>query len=411
MSGHERSDSPDFPESPKSPGALEDVGLTWPADFTADEKQFAAEMRELFPIEDEVLPPLYVQTLLDDELRAPLGRGYTRRLAERVMRRLGLPNRSLTPRRGILGLMEGVSLHAMTEPVRRAGTPVIAALSLLMALVIGTVYLATPSFAEGLRLLLGQTGAQQLNGYPANVTKSQKPTKSPRQASKPSAPMPVFWLGPVLGGYSYMGMSLIDQQDWSNGPLVEIQYALTQPVTDQPPTLLPASTNGQAAHLSPGGSGLLDIREFQVSSAYKAVLLAVQDGSATPMSVNGEPAVYVDGMWIVTQGGRKMWQSGTRSMLIFQHDGVIFWITGDQRDGMNAYSLTQVASALMQTSLATLRPNRLSTHFSPTSPDADLRPPLGANSDVLDVIERGSDSNAPTSEFVTLNMPDLSLMN
>ena len=63
-------------------------------------------------------------------------------------------------------------------------------------------------------------------------------------------------------------------------------------------------------------------------------------------SVNGQPAVYVDGMWVVSQGGRKTWQSGTRSMLIFERDGVIFWITGDQRDGMTAYPLTQIASAL-----------------------------------------------------------------
>ena len=185
-------------------------------------------MRELFPIEDEVLPPLYVQTLLDDELRAPLSRGYTRKLTYRVMRRLELPRRALTPRRGPLGLPEGTTLRAVAEPVRRAGMPVLAALSLLMALVIGSVYLATPSFAEGLRLLLGQTGAQQLDSYPTNVAKPEKPVNARSMGTSQSAPMPDFWLGPVVGEYSYMGMSLLDQQDWSNGPVLDIQYSLSQ---------------------------------------------------------------------------------------------------------------------------------------------------------------------------------------
>lgn len=407
MSGYERSDSPNLPNKhPESSDVQMDSGRAWPEDFTPEEKRFAAELRELFPIEDEVLPPLYVQTLLDDELRAPLSKGYARRLSYRVMRRLGLPGRTLPLRQRLLGLPEGETLGAMLEPVRRAGMPVIAALSLLMALVLGSVYLATPSFAEGLRLLLGQTGAQQLDSYPMNVAKAAKPLA---KGSPPSPPMPVFWLGQVRGAYSYMGMSLLDQQDWSSGPVLDIQYSLTLPTTPASQAQTPSSQapTGQGA----AGSGLLDIREFQLSSAYKAVLLAVQNGSATMTTVNGEPAVYVDGMWVVTQGGRKMWQSGTRSMLIFERAGVIFWITGDQRDGMTEYPLTQIASALTLTSLTTLRPNRLSTRLNGADPDASVRAPLGANSDVLDVIERGDGSNTPASKFVTLNMPAPALMN
>jgi hypothetical protein len=422
MSGYERSDSsPVFPERPEE--EREDSGRLWPEDFSPEEKRFADELRELFPIEDEVLPPLYVQTLLDDELRAPLGRGYTRKLIYRVMRRLDLPTRPLTPRRGFLGLPEGTTLRSVTEPVRRAGTPVIAALSLLMALVLGTVYLATPSFAEGLRLLLGQTGAQQLESYPANVADASHPVKPRTQAS---AAMPMFWLGPALGRYSYIGMGLLDQQDWSNGQVLDIQYSLTQPaIQEQAQTgandANSASGTGDANSVSgasgqkPGaqtsGSGLLDIREFQVSNAYSAVLLVVQDGSATMTSVNGQPAVYVDGMWVVTQGGRKMWQRGTRSMLIFERDGVIFWITGDQRDGMTEYPLTRIAAALTPTSLTTLRPNRLTTRLTGVDPDANLREPLGVNTDVLDVIARGDGERAPASKFVTLSMPALNLMN
>jgi hypothetical protein len=110
MSGFERSDSPELPEVHE---AQEDDGRAWPEDFSPEERQFAAELRELFPIEDEVLPPLYVQTLLDDELRAPLSKGYTRKLIYRVMRRLDLPPRPLAPRRWPLWLPEGITLRAL----------------------------------------------------------------------------------------------------------------------------------------------------------------------------------------------------------------------------------------------------------------------------------------------------------
>ncbi|HEX9038232.1 MAG TPA: hypothetical protein VF808_14715 [Ktedonobacterales bacterium] len=401
MSGYRRSNSPEHPERPDGQEA-QDAGLLWPADFTLEEQQFAKELRELFPIEEEILPPLYVQTLLDDDLRAPLRKGYTRRLISHVMRRLDLP-RTLTPPRSGLRRLEGLTLRAVTEPVRRAGAPVIAAFSLLMALVIGSVYLATPSFAEGLRLLLGQTGAQQLTKYP---TVTALPRQHARQ-STPNASMPLFWLGLVYDNYSFLGMSQNDQQDWSNGPVIDIQYLLTAPPQQSQPATASAqsATSAKTDATTQGGSGLLDIREFQISSADSAVLLAVRDGSATMTSVNGQSAVYVDGMWTQAHGGLKTWQSGTRSMLIFERQGVIFWITGDQRDGLTSYALTQIAAGLIPTSLSALRPNRLTARFGSGAPDADLRASLGANTDVLEVIAHGDGSDAPASTFVTLNLP------
>lgn len=423
MSGHERSESQEHREPPEDQAAVDDFGRLWPDDFSLDEKQFAAEMRELFPIEDEVLPPLFVQTLLEDDLRAPLRRGYTRQLTNDVMRRLGLP-RTLAPRRRF-GLPVGLSFDAITDPIRRAGAPMVAALSLLMALVLGTVYLATPSFAQGLRILLGQTGAQQIENYPTDVA---RPSQSHTRSALPSASVPVFWLGPYSYGYSFIGMSQSDQQDWANGPVFHIQYSLTQPGQEAQPANTSASTSsaaasantpatpatgqsGQRAANAQGGSRLLDICEFQVASQDSAVLLAIQDGSATMTSVNGQPAVYVDGMWVQAPGGRRTWQTGTRSMLIFERQGMIFWITGDQRDGLTAYPLTQIAAALTQTTLSELRPNRLSTRFTTTDPDASIRLPLGANTDIVEVIARGDGSSAPTSKFVTLTLPTPAMMN
>jgi hypothetical protein len=373
----------------------------WPDDFSAEEKRFARKLRGFYSIEDENLPPLYVQTMLDNELHAPLSRDYTRQLSYRVMRQLELPRRPLASRRWML-LPEGSSLRAMIAPARRAGAPLIAALSVLMALVLGSVYLATPSFAEGLRLLLGQTGAQQIESYPLKVGAPARPIVNAKDA-KPIPAMPIFWAGQTFGEYYYKGMTLLDQQDWSNGPIFDLQYSLTAAShTPSPSNAAPMVTSKNAAI---GGTGLLDIREFQVSNKYGAVLQAVQDGSTQMTSVNGLPAVYVDGMWVIGQGGRTSWQSGVRSMLIFQRDGVIFWITGDQRDGLTQYSLTQVAAALTQTSLATLRPNRLSTRFSSVDPDATLGLPMGANSDLLEEIPRVDSANGATGTFVTVNLP------
>lgn len=403
MRGFERSDNLEHPE------ARDAGGRPWPDDFSPDEKEFAAELRDLFPIEEEVLPPLYVQTLLDDDLRAPLGKGYIRKLTATVMARLGLP-RTLNPRRRPLMALERLSLRAAASSAvssaRRAGAPVIAALSILMALVIGTVYLATPSFAEGLRLLLGQTGAQQLNSYPTNVT---KPGKRHHDATAHGAPTPVYWLGQTAGPYSYLGMSLLEQQDWSNGPVLDIQYILSTSAQ----SANGAQTSGAAGATSvaaKGGSGLLDIREFQLSSSYVAVLQAVQDGSASITTVGGQQAVYVDGMWVVTQGGRWVWQAGTRSMLIFQRQGVIFWVSADQRDGMSMYALTQIAERLTQTTLQNLRPSRLPARLGSADPDATLRAPLGANAELLDVLTRADATNAQAGTFVTPSMPAPSQM-
>jgi hypothetical protein len=411
MSGYERSDTPERSERPEERDEQDEAERIWPADFSLDERQFAAELRELFPIEDEILPPLYVQTLLDDELRAPLPRDYTRRLIARVMRRLGLPrtlpsrHRLSAPNREALQTLVETVVDTVTEPIRRASAPALAALALLVALIMGSVYLATPSFAEGLRLLLGQTGAQQLTSYPTNITQPSKPHLRSGEPQNVS-PLP-YWLGPVFGGYAYLGMSQNDQQDWSNGPVLDLQYALTLPAEQGRPAN--ATTHTSDTKKAASGSGMLDIREFQISTADSAVLIAVQNGAATMTSVNAKPAVYVNGMWTVSPGGRKTWQSGTRSMLIFERDGVIFWITGDQRDGLDAYALTQIAAGLTPTKLSALRPSPLAARLGGSDVDANLRAPLGANTDVLEVIGRGG-SNSDASQFVTLNLPMPTLM-
>jgi hypothetical protein len=102
-------------------------------------------------------------------------------------------------------------------------------------------------------------------------------TQTPLEQAPLTTTMPIFWLGSMAGDYSYVGMQLLAPTDWSKGPIADLQYTLAQPSA---------------------GIGVLDIRQFQVSSRYAAALQIVQDGSATPVRVGVTPAVCVNGSWM-----------------------------------------------------------------------------------------------------------------
>lgn len=436
MSGYERSEKPERPESEDSQDSelnpedtLTPDDPPYPADFSAEEKGFARTLREFYSIEEECLPPLYVQTMMDADLHEPLPRGYTHQLTYRVMRRLELPRRSLAAR--YIGRVPNrLSL--------RASAPLIAALTMLMAFVLGSLYLTTPSFAEGVRLLFGQTGVQQIASYPTSVKPAHvKPTA---KSSPPAPAVPIYWLGSALDGYSFNGMDL-DQESWSKGPIVRLQYMLTGAspfaratssnasnasntsnssgqtgapsasdtsgatpgaTTTQNDSTQQATSNGMVGGQ---GTGQLDIREFQLASPYTDVMQGVYIGAAHETSVDGLPAVYVDGMWVKQPGGRTVWQSGTRSMLMFERDGVIFWITGDQRDGLTEYPLTELAQALIATDQSGVYLNRPANHFISADPSVGLPSPMGYTTDVvaLDTSSTSRGANTSVSQFVTFS--------
>jgi hypothetical protein len=380
MSGFERSNS-----SPERHDAPDGSGRPWPNDFTLEEEQFAAELRAFFPIEDEELPPLYIQTLLDDDTQAPLDRGDLRRMTYRVKRTLGLPRKPLFTRQWAPSAWaDQLSVQSVTSTVKRAGRPVVALAALLIFCMVSSMYLATPSFAQGLRIIFGDTGAQQVRQYPSNVA----PEKHVDAAATPADQMPMFWLGSASGAYYYQGVRTLPQTQWSRGPILDIQY------------LLSARTAQQT------GSGVLDIREFQISQSLSAVLQSVQEGSVNSVTVNGLNAVYVDGMWVTTQGQRTIWQSGTRSMLIFENDGVIFWIVGDQRDGLGQAQLMQYASELTPTTMSALvQPNLLSVRLVGAELSASLRDPIGYNTELYTLIPHNVSPDTAAGEFVTPGQP------
>ena len=382
MSGFERSNSP------RSHDASGGGERPWPDDFTAEEEQVARELRALFPIEDEVLPPLYIQTLLDEETAAPLDKSDVRRLTRTVKRTLDLPQRPLFTRQWAPSAWaDQISAEDIAEKLKRASRPIVALSALLIFFMVSSMYLASPSFAQGLRLLFGNTGAQQVSSYPRNIAPEKHIA-----TSQPSAPIPTYWIGSSSNSYIYQGMRELPQEQYTSGSILDIQYVLSERSKQQT------------------GSGVLDIREFRIASSLSAVLQSVQEGSASYTSVNGLPAVYVDGMWVASSGQRSAWtwQSGTRSMLIFERDGVIFWMVGDQRDGLDEAQMVQFAGQLAPTTMtALMQTDLLSVRLIGAQLSAGLRDPIGYSTEVLSMIPRTDSPDTAAGEFVSAPQPPL----
>ena len=355
-----------------------DGGAAWtteeshefPADFSREEAEFANELRELFAVEEEDAPPLYTQTLLDNERHAPVEPGFDTKLTYHVFRRLRLSRRALVERRRV-----PFSWGDLYDGLAHVSRPVATSFSAVLVLMIFTLVLAAPSFASGMRILLGQTGVEQVQSYPQNI---QKPTPA-SSGDMDSLPqfdpsMPLTWLGASSGDYVYQGTRLLPKETWSKGAIVDLQYQLS------------------SAHV---GTGLLDIREFQVDPQYAAVLQVVEDGSAYLVKVGATPAVFVDGVWM---GLRRGWQSGIRSDLIFEQNGVVFWIAGDQRDGMGQDELVRLASLLSPVAPATLRSNRLSVRLVGQSLAISFEQPIGT--EIVRLVPAGVSPETGAGGFV-----------
>lgn len=357
----------------------EDIGF--PDDFSGDEADFASALRDAFKVERDDLPPLYVRTLLDDERLTSADPLFEQRTAYRVFRQLRL-RRSVLPRRQS---PREVWLAAR-ETLMSAGRPVLTGFGVLLALMALTVALASPSFAAGLNLLLGHTGVAQVPSYPNNVRASHV-------AEKPAADldfdptMPLRWLGYSAAGYNYAGVQLQEPADWSKGPIVELQYSRAK---------------------ASRGTGVIDIREFQVNPRFAAVLQVVKAGSASEVSAGAVKAVYVDGGWVTravqqadAPGLRTtaiLWQSGVRSELILERDNVVFWIVADQRDGLGRDALVKLAARLAPVDSGELLPNRVALRLAGDTLSASFRRPIGK--EVYELVPAGISPETGVGQFV-----------
>lgn len=306
-----------------------------PPDFSDDDKAFVQELDSLFDIHEEEVPPLYVQTLLDVEgpRFQPVENGFEYKTRARVFRRLKLRRRLTDTGRPSLGSL----IREM--PLRRTLAPTMA----LILLVFFTVILTSNSFASGMQLLLsgGRAGVMQVHNYPKGVKTGAiakyasglpdaSPTLSLQAAQQKLHNWTLYWPHHLPDNYSLSNIYLYQekQQSWADGPFMELDFAL------------PAAQ----AH----GRGLLAIREFRLKPNVN-VLQVVKDGAAQPIKVdqNGQAqAIYVDGQWVLRNKIFPTWMYGQRSELIYQQDGIVFWIVGDQRDGIGKDELLRIAASL-----------------------------------------------------------------
>jgi hypothetical protein len=360
----------------------EDTGF--PDDFSGDEANFASVLRDVFEVERDDPPPLYARTLLDDErltLADPL---FEQRTAYRVFRQLRL-RRSVLPRPPRHQTPRAIWSSAR-ETLAAASRPVVTAFGVLLALMALTVVLASPSFAAGLNLLLGHTGVAQVPSYPNNVRASHVAEKPAANLDFDPA-MPLRWLGHSLAGYRYAGVQLQDPADWSKGPIVELQYSLAQ---------------------ASRGTGVIDIREFQINPDFAAVLQVVKAGSASEVSVGGLKAVYVNGAWVTRavhqadaptmRATVTLWQSGVRSELILERDNVVYWIVADQRDGLGRDALIKLAARLIPVDSRDLLPNRVALRLAGDTLSASFRRPVGK--EVYELVPAGVSPETGVGQFV-----------
>jgi hypothetical protein len=329
----------EFERTRRDSAGTDHTGQRFPEDFSLEEAAFASELRELFPLEAEILPPQFIQTVIEDEQHSPTPPGFEQKLTYDVFSRLSLPRGPLFPR------------HSRTpwDSIRQAFTrttrPLAASFVAVALLMVFSVVVASPSFAAGMQLLLAHTGVRQVNHYPGDISASIP--NVPYRSATLNPTIPVSWLGPTADKYSFSGARALPAQRWSNGPVIELQYSIS----------------GKTP-----GSGVLDIREFQVASDLSAVLQVVQAGTATWLNVDGTPAVFVDGIWSDRAIHQQpmmdspTWQFGVRSELMIERDGVVFWIVGDQRDGANEAELVKLAGMLTVTNSRILHSNPVTLH-------------------------------------------------
>lgn len=369
-----------FRVAPESESAL-------PEDFTADEADFAAELRGIFSLEREDLPPLYAQTLAGDVFHRPLESGFEQKLTYRIFRRLHLSRSPLfqhPPETRRWGVASAV--------VRRLGPVGAAAAAFVFGFMVLSVLVASPSFAQGLRILLAHTGVQQVASYPTVVRPSASMVAQSGHSGSQgdhmatNSPLNIIeWLGPSAQGYTYQGVAVNAPEPWSDGPIVVLRYA---------------RPNAGA------GSGVLDVQEFRIAPSLSSVLQVVADGSVSQVTVGNLPGVYVDGRWTRNEQ-RPTWESGVRSELIFEQDGLIFWIVADQRDGMKQAQLIAAALQLTPVTLRSMIPVHPSLRVVGQELQGALTDPAGDA--VLALIPAGSSPSDGPASFVSF-APGLPLL-
>lgn len=370
-----------------------------PEDFTEEDIVFAHELSTLFSPPDEILPPYYTQTLLqpEDPRFVPVDDAFARKTSARVFRELQLRRRLFPRRRSPLG--------ALGETLRDIATTksFVAWAAALMMIMMLTAAFTAPSFERGMSMLLHGSRSGVLQVHKAPLVQrttgdyspkihfnNTRPIQAPLITVQGMLSFPIYWPQSLPAHYALDSIKIYAHADnaWADGPVVDLVYDI------------------DAAHPAPKGTGQIVVREFKPT---EQVLQVVQDGYATPIVADqyGEnpEAIYVDGQWMLTSKmSPRIWGHGGRSEIIYQRDGVVFWIAGDQRDGNNQQTLWKMAQSLQNTpsvSSAFLK-NVKATIYLPNSVDAIYDP--FAN----DIMSIASTDGSSSPYYITMSAYALS---
>jgi hypothetical protein len=312
-----------------------------PDDFSADDIAFAHELEEFFDLGREEMPPLFVQTLLEpnDERLQTVEAGFEIKTRARVLRRLNLSR--------CLSRSHTSPWQALKSTLPRRRTFSVIATITLLFMVLSMVYTA-PAFAAGMSFLLAgaHSGVVQVHDYPGGLVSAQTRHARRSAASHPASSgetiglvqalqmlhFSMYWPQPNVMPDNYVLDDVYIYKDadqsWADGPIMELDYDYTFP--------------GAAPH----GTGRIAICEFKPMGK---VLQVVQLGSAHELKINPNgqaSAVYVNGQWASINRSSHAWEYSGRSELIYEHNGIIFWIVGFQSDGVSSSTLTTIASSL-----------------------------------------------------------------
>lgn len=307
-----------------------------PDDFSEEDIAFAQELEGLLIPEQEQTPPYYVQTLLDseDQRFQAVEPGFEKKVSLRVFRRLRLPRR--------LYRSYDSPLRAMRKTLSLSGSLLIATCLLFVLL---TMVVTGPAFASGLAVLLsGKHSGVMLVQKPtiasdashqsqsSGVDKSARPSSDTNlQDAQRQMSFQMYWptANTLLKNYTMNKIYLYwAHQTWADGPILELDYQ---------------QNSSDASPLDPG-RGKISICEFKpLGHVYQEVML----GAAQQIHIgtSGQVAIYVNGQWAQINQEYE-WQYGERSELIYERDGVIFWIVGDQRDNIDSAALRSIADSL-----------------------------------------------------------------
>ena len=312
-----------------------------PPDFGEDDLVFAHELNSIFSPEQEELPPYFVQTLLasEDRLFRPVEPGFEHKTRARVFRRLKLHRRLFhAPRSVFDALITGLS------NIYARGSLLVSAIAFMLIMLV-TVAFTVPSFVTGMSILLrgSHGGVYQVSTYPKGVhtflhhhrLSRNNAINQPEQltvlAAEQQLHFKIYYPQSLPHNYTLDSISLFHGAAplWINGPVIELVYS---------PTGIKAK-----------GTGQIVIREFLPT---EEVLPVVQDKAVHPIQVDqyGQPAaIYINGQWQLKSKNSYKWFFGGRSELIYQQNGVLFWIAGDQNDGIGEKVLWNLAQSLRQT--------------------------------------------------------------